>query len=120
MTDYIDGFAFPVSREHLAEYRRTAEAIAVIWKEYGALAYREFLGDDMVLEGTRSFLDAIEPGEDEVVVFGWVAFDSREARDAINKKVASDPRVAELMTASDTGFNPERMAYGGFRSMIDV
>ena len=118
MADYIDGFAFPVSRDRLDHYKQLAEAVAEIWKEHGALDYREFLGDDLALEGTRSFTDALAATDADAIVFGWVVFESREARDAANAKVAADPRVAELMTDSNSGFDAERMAYGGFRAFI--
>ena len=120
MSHYIDGFTFPIPRSRLSAYRELAEAVAGIWKEHGALDYREYLGDDMVLEGTRSFVDAVAAGEDEVVVFGWVTFASREARDEANRKVAADPRAADLMASSDCGFDPRRMAYGGFRGLVGV
>ena len=118
MTHYIDGFVFPVSRDHLDEYRRLAEAIAEIWKEHGALDYREYVGDDLVLAGTRSFPDLVAATESEAIVFGWVVFESREARDAANEKVAADPRVADLVEASSSGFDAKRMAYGGFAPLI--
>jgi len=118
MANYIDGFVLPVTRKRLDDYRRLVEAIAEIWKEHGALAYREYSGDDMTLQGTRSFTDVAGATDDEVVVFGWVEFESREARDAANKKVAADPRVASLMKASDSGFDAERMAYGGFQPLV--
>ena len=56
--------------------------------------------------------------EDEAIVFGWVVFESREARDLANEKVASDPRMAELINSSNSGFDAERMAYGGFRPLV--
>ena len=118
MADYIDGFAVPIPLEHLDEYRQVVEAVAKIWKEHGALDYREYLGDDMALEGTGSFVSLLGASDNEVISFGWVAFESREARDAVNEKVASDPRMQELMGASDTGFDPMRMAYAGFRVFV--
>ena len=118
MTHYIDGFVFPVSRDRLDNYQRLVEAVAEIWKEHGALDYREYLGDDLVLEGTRPFTDLVGASDDEAIVFGWVVFESREARDAANEKVASDPRMAELVNASNSGFDARRMAYGGFQAFV--
>ncbi|NKB32872.1 MAG: DUF1428 family protein [Pseudomonadales bacterium] len=118
MTNYIDGFAFPIPREKLDEYKRVVDVAAEVWKEHGALSYQEFVGDDMNLEGTSSFVNLVGAHEDEVVLFGWVAFASREARDLANEKVAADPRMAEVMTSADSGFDPSRMAYGGFKSFI--
>ena len=118
MAHYIDGFVLPIQRDRLNEYKRLAEAVAEIWKEHGALDYREYVGDDLYLEGTRSFTDLVAATEDETIVFGWVVFDSREARDLANEKVAADPRVVELMESSNSGFDAERMAYGGFQSFV--
>jgi uncharacterized protein YbaA (DUF1428 family) len=118
MANYIDGFVLPVSRDCLDEYKRLVESIADIWKEHGALEYREYVGDDLILDGTRSFTDLVAATEGDVIVFGWVEFESRATRDLANEKVAADPRMVELMTASDSGFDAERMAYAGFQSLV--
>ena len=118
MATYIDGFVLPVSRDRLDDYRRLVEAVAEIWKEHGALDYREYVGDDLVLEGTRSFADLVLASEGEAIVFGWVEFASREARDLANQKVAADPRMSDLVDSSNSGFDAARMAYGGFRSLV--
>lgn len=120
MAHYIDGFVFPVPRDRLNEYTRLAQAAAEIWKEHGALDYCEYVGDDLKLDGTRSFTDLIAATEEETIVFGWVVFDSREVRDQANKRVAADPRMAELMASSNSGFDAKRMAYGGFRSLVQL
>jgi len=122
MTHYIDGFVLPVPQNHLNEYRSAAEKIAEIWKEYGALAYFEYVGDDLKLEGTRSFTEVVELKEDEVIVFGWVLFPSKETRDLANKQVPNDPRMTELVAPlTDPGrliFDAERMVYGGFQPLV--
>ncbi len=118
MAHYVDGFVFPIPRKHLNEYRRVARAAAEIWKEHGALDYREYIGDDLKLEGTRSFTDLVAATEDETIVFGWVTFESRETRDLANEKVAADPRMVDLIESSNSGFDPKRMGYGGFESFV--
>ena len=118
MAHYVDGFVFPVPRDRLSEYKRVAEAAAEIWKEHGALDYLEYVGDDLKLEGTRSFTDLVAATENETIVFGWVVFESREARDLANEKVAADPRMADLIASSNSGFDAKRMAYGGFQSLV--
>lgn len=120
MTNYIDGYAFPISRDNLDEYKRLAESVADIWKEHGALDYCEYVGDDMKLEGTHSFTDILAASKNEVIVFGWIVFESREARDLANAKVASDSRMAELMRSFNSGFDADRMAYGGFKPLIQT
>ncbi|HHP7237980.1 DUF1428 domain-containing protein [Longibacter sp.] len=122
MTQYIDGFVLPVPRIHLDEYKSVSERVADIWREYGAIAYFEYVGDDLKFEGTRSFIDAVDVKEDEVVVFGWVVFPSKETRDLANKRVPTDARMTELITpltdAKRLIFDVERMVYGGFRSFV--
>ena len=118
MAHYIDGFVFPIPRDRLDDYRRLAAAAAEIWKEHGALDYKEYVGDDLVLEGTRSFTDLEAATEVEAIVFGWVEFESRGARDLANEKVAADPRMADLISSSNSGFDAKRMAYGGFQPLV--
>lgn len=122
MTQYIDGFVLPVPRDQLNTYREVVGKVAAIWKEHGALDYLEFVGDDLNLEGTRSFTDIANAKEHEAIIFGWVAFESREARDLANKQVAADPRMTDLIDllteASKPIFDAERMVYGGFRSLV--
>jgi uncharacterized protein YbaA (DUF1428 family) len=118
MAHYIDGFVLPIHRGRLDDYKHLVEAAARIWKEHGALDYREYVGDDMTLEGTRSFPELVGASEDEVIIFGWVVFESREARDLANKKVAADERMLDLMDLSNSGFDAGRMGYGGFRLLV--
>lgn len=122
MTQFIDGFVLPVPENHLNEYKSAAEKIAEIWKEYGALAYFEYVGEDLKLEGTRSFTEVVDLKEDEVIVFGWVLFPSKETRDLANKQVPKDPRMAELVAPLTDPkrfiFDAERMVYGGFRRFV--
>jgi uncharacterized protein YbaA (DUF1428 family) len=122
MPHYIDGFVFPIQRSRIDEYQTAAEAVAEIYKEHGALDYLEFVGDDMKRDGTRSFVDLLTATENEAIIFGWVVFESREARDLVNKKVETDPRMAELvaplMDPDSLVFDATRMAYGGFRPLV--
>ncbi len=122
MTDYIDGFVLPVPRDQLKTYKEVVEKVAEIWKEHGALDYSEFVGDDSSLEGTRSFADAANANKEEVIIFGWVVFESREVRDLVNERVAADPRMADLINplilAPRPIFNAQRMMYGGFQLLV--
>lgn len=122
MTHYIDGFVLPVPRDQIKTYREVAEKISKIWKEHGALDYSEYVIDAPYLAGTRSFTDVVNAKDDEAVIFGWVTFESREARDLANKRVAADPRMTDLIKplirTSRPIFDAERMVYGGFRSLV--
>ncbi|NVJ66528.1 MAG: DUF1428 domain-containing protein [Gammaproteobacteria bacterium] len=118
MANYIDGFVLPIPKDKLNNYQQVVEQVAEVWKEHGALDYQEFVGDDLSLEGVRSFVETANAKPDEVVIFGWVTFESKEARDLANEKVANDPRMTEIMESSDDGFDATRMAYGGFKPLV--
>ncbi|MEM7487482.1 MAG: DUF1428 domain-containing protein [Bacteroidota bacterium] len=124
MQNYIDGFVLPVPRMYLDEYMKVAEKVAEIWKAYGAIAYYEFVGDDLSLEGTKSFIETIDAKEDEEIVFGWVVFPSKEIRDLANKKVPRDHRMTELVQPlihpEKLIFNARRMVYGGFKPLVQA
>ncbi len=123
MKNYIDGYVLPIPRIYIDEYKKVAEKVAEIWKEYGAIAYFEFVGDELSLEGTKSFTEAVEAKEDEEIVFGWVVFPSKEVRDSANKKVPQDPRMAALVepltNAEKLIFDASRMVYGGFKPLVE-
>ncbi len=122
MTNYIDGFVFPLPALYLNEYKSVAEKVAEIWKEYGALAYFEYVGEDLKLEGTRSFVEIVDLKPNEVVVFGWVVFPSQEIRNEANRLVPLDSRMSELISPLTNPqrliFDAERMIYGGFRELV--
>ena len=122
MTNYIDGFVLPVPRNHLEQYTDVAEVVAKIWKEHGALAYFEYVGEDLKLAGTWSFPEFLGAKEDEAIIFGWVVFDSREARDLAYERVAADSRMEDLIDPlTDPArmvFDARRMVYGGFESLV--
>ncbi len=117
-TQYVDGFVLPVPRAKLAEYQAIAEKAAAIWMEHGALDYRECLGDDMVIPDMLGFPTLAAATADEVVIFAWITYESREKRDEINAKVMADPRLAESCTPENAPFDCKRMAYGGFKTIV--
>jgi uncharacterized protein YbaA (DUF1428 family) len=122
MSDYLNGFLLPIPRKHLDEYKKVAEQVAEIWKEHGATAYFEFVGDELTTEGLKSFADLIDAREDEIVIFGWAVFPSKEIRDRATKQVPADPRmgdlIAPLINPEKMIFKPGRMAYGGFKKLV--
>ena len=120
MSKYIDGFVIPIKKANLEAYRVVAEKCAAIWKEHGALEYIEAAGDDMEAKGMTSFPQLAHCAEDETVVFAWVVFASREARDAANAKIHADPRMKEICGSGPAAFDYQRMAYGGFRTIVEA
>lgn len=124
MSNYIDGFVLPIPQIHLSEYQKVAEKVAEIWKEYGAISYFEYVGDDLILKGTKSFIETINKQEDEEIIFGWVVFPSKKIRDSANKQVPLDKRMTELLkplTNSEKPiFDATRMVYGGFKTLVEL
>ncbi len=123
-TTYVDGFAFPIRIKDLAIYKDAAMRIANIWKEYGALGYNEFIGDDMHIEGTHSFIEALAVQKGETIIFGWVTFPNKSVRDQAIKNIAQDERMSSIMAPIIQNENPifdsNKMLYGGFKAFISV
>jgi uncharacterized protein YbaA (DUF1428 family) len=118
MPRYADGFLLAVPKRKLEAYRAISRKAGKIWKEYGALEYIECVGDDLKVKMGLSFtkVGKVKPGE--VVVFSWILYKSRADRNRINRKVMSDPRLK--MDTDSMPFDMKRMAYGGFRTIVDL
>jgi len=117
---YVDGFVLPVPRKNLARYRRLAKKAGKIWREHGALEVRECVGDDLKPKGVVPFPRRIKLKRGETVVFSWIMFKSRAARDRVNSRVMKDPRLADMMDPKAMPFDTKRMVYGGFKTLVDV
>ena len=121
--NYIDGFVFPIPKQFIEDYKVIAQQVAEIWKEHGALAYFEYIGDELTLEGVKSFIETLQTKDDEVVIFGWVVFPSKGVRDLANKNVPEDPRMADLVAPlinpKQLIFDASRMVYGGFKPLLN-
>jgi len=117
---YVDGYVLPVPKKNLPAYRRMAAKAGKVWREHGALEFRECVGEDLKTKKIKSFPSLVKPKPGETVVFSWIVFKSRAHRDAVNAKVMKDPRLAEMMDMKSMPFDPKRMAYGGFEVMVDV
>lgn len=115
---YVDGFVLAVPRANLEAYKAMARTAGDVWKEHGALAYVECLGDDVPHGEVTSFPRAVQAKADEVVAFSWIVYESRAARDAINAKVMADSRVKDMMV--NAPFDGKRMIYGGFESFLEL
>jgi uncharacterized protein YbaA (DUF1428 family) len=117
---YVDGYVLPVPRKNLEKYRRIARKAGKIWREHGALEVRECVGDDLKPKGAVPFPRRIKLKRGETVVFSWVMFKSRAARDRVNAKVMKDPRLADMINPKEAPFDTKRMVYGGFKTLVDV
>jgi uncharacterized protein YbaA (DUF1428 family) len=115
---YVDGFVLAVPKQNIEVYKAMARKAGDVWKEYGALAYVECIGDDVPYGELTSFPRAVQAKEDEVVVFSWIVYGSRAQRDSINAKVMADPRLKDSM--SNMPFDGKRMIYGGFEAFLEL
>jgi uncharacterized protein YbaA (DUF1428 family) len=117
---YVDGFIVPVPKKNLAAYRRLARRAGRIWREYGAIDYRECVADDVSVGKRTSFPRSVKLTGDEVVVLSWIGFRSRKDRDRINAQVMKDPRLNDMMKDGVMPFDGKRLIYGGFRTLVAV
>ena len=117
---YADGFVIPVPQKKLDLYRRLSRRAGRIWKEHGALDYKECVGEDLRVKGTASFRKTLGLLRAETVIFSWILYRSRKHRDRVNAKVMKDPRLLKMMENAEMPFDPRRMLYGGFRVIVDA
>ena len=115
---YVDGFVVPVPLKNLAAYRRMAKKAGKVWREYGALDYKEWIGDDVKVGKLTSFPRSVKLKRGETVVFSWIVYKSRSHRDRVNAKVMKDPRLAEMMDPKSMPFDGKRLIYGGFKILV--
>lgn len=116
MPEYVDGFVIPVPVDKIPQYRKIARIAAKVWKDHGALDYRECVGDDLKNEWGVSFPPMAGAKEGETVVFAWITYKSRKHRDQVNAKVMADPRIK--LDQDSMPFDCKRMAYGGFKTLV--
>jgi uncharacterized protein YbaA (DUF1428 family) len=117
---YVDGFIVAVPKKKLAAYAQLSKKAGKVWREYGALDYREWVADDVKVGKLTSFPRAVKQKPNETVVFAWITYKSRAQRDKVNAKVMKDPRLAKMMTGQESPFDSKRMIYGGFTSLVKV
>ena len=117
---YVDGVIVPVPKANKDAYRQLAEESAAVFKEAGALSLMEAWGDDVPPGQWTDFYRAVQCKEDETVVFSWIIWPSKEARDAGNQKVMEDPRMNAEAFKERFGaiFDGKRMIYGGFAPLV--
>jgi uncharacterized protein YbaA (DUF1428 family) len=117
---YVDGFVVAVPKDKIDAYKEMSNRCGAVWRELGALSFRECIADDVKPGKWTSFPQAVQLEENEVVVFSWIEYKSRADRDAINEKVMKDPRLAEMMDPAKLPFDGKRMIYGGFETLVDL
>lgn len=117
MPHYVDGFVLPIPKRSVKTYQRIAKEGEKIWREHGALDYRECVGDDLNIKMGLPFPRGIRSKPGETIVFAYIVFKSRAHRDKVNAKVFKDPRL-QNMSPKDMPFDTKRMLYGGFTTIV--
>jgi len=112
---YVDGFVLAVPRDRIDAYKAITEIAGQVWMEHGALSYVECLADDVPYGELTSFPRAVQATDDEIVVFSWITYESREKRDEVNAKVMADPRLEKDQSCMP--FDGKRMIFGGFTEL---
>jgi uncharacterized protein YbaA (DUF1428 family) len=117
---YVDGFVLVVPKKNLKAYEKMAQAAGKIWKEHGALAYFECVGEDLKTPMGVPFPKLAKTKAGETVVFSYIVYKSRAHRDKVNARVMKDPRLAAMMDGKKMPFDMKRMAYGGFQVLVEA
>jgi len=119
---YVDGFVLAVPKKNVAAYRKMAMQAGKIWRKLGALEFRECVGEDLKAKPGMGvpFPKMAKAKAGETVFFSFIVYKSRAHRDKVNKAVMKDPRLLEMMKNTKCPFDPKRMAYGGFKVLVDA
>jgi uncharacterized protein YbaA (DUF1428 family) len=116
---YVDGFVLVVPKKKLAIYKKMATKAGKVWREHGALDYRECVGDDLKVKMGLPFPKLAKTKPSETVIFSYIVYKSRAHRDRVNAKVMADKRLTEGMP-KEMPFDMKRMAYGGFKTLVEA
>jgi uncharacterized protein YbaA (DUF1428 family) len=117
---YVDGFVVPVPKKKRAAYIAMARKACRVWKEHGALDYRECLADDVSWGKRTSFPRSVKLKKTEEVWFSYIIYRNRKHRDAVMKKVMKDKRLAGMMDIKSLPFDAKRMIFGGFKVVVSL
>ncbi len=117
---YVDGFVLPVPKKNVEAYVRMARKSGKVWREHGALEFRECTADDLKTQMGIPFPKTVRAKPGETIFFSWIVYRSRAHRDRVNAKVMKDPRIAKMMDPKAMPFDARRMVYGGFKVLVDL
>ena len=117
---YVDGYVVPLPTKNVEAYRAMSIKCGTIWREHGALQFRECIADDVKPSKLTSFPQSVNLEPEETVIFAWIVYESRAHRDEVNDKVMKDPRMADMMNPDSMPFDGKRLIYGGFEVLVDL
>lgn len=115
---YVDGFVLPLRENKLADYTAMAELFARKARQLGAIACMEAVGDGLEHGHTTDFFRAVKAEDDENVVFSFVLWPDKSARDAAWEKLMADPELQPDPQAM--AFDGKRMFWGGFKPIVST
>lgn len=115
---YVDGFIVPVPKKKLKAYYAMAKKASKVWRDHGALDYKECVADDVKKGEWTSFPRSVKLKPSETVIFSYIVYKSRKDRDRILKAVMKDKRLAAMMDPKKMPFDGKRMIYGGFKVAV--
>jgi len=119
MPVYVDGFVLPLPKKNVETYRQIARQAGKVWRDHGAVDYRECIADDVKPGKWTSFPQSVKLKPNETVVFSYITYKSRKHRDRVNAKVMKDPRMDKMMKMTPP-FDGKRMIYGGFTTIVEL
>jgi len=117
---YVDGFIMPLPKSNVDRYREVATSAGRLWREHGALEYKEWIADDVKVGEVTSFPRSVKVEDDETVIFAWITYESRAHRDEVNAKVMEDERMKAMMDPAGEIADYKRMIYGGFELLVEA
>ena len=116
---YVDGFLIPIPKKNVKAYQAIARKASKIWQEYGCEAYFETVLDDEKANGTVPFRKGVKLKPSDTLVLAWIVYKTKAQRDAVNKKIMKDPRLADMMKGKKMPFDMKTMMYGGFKVLVE-
>jgi uncharacterized protein YbaA (DUF1428 family) len=117
---YVDGYVLPVPKKKMMTYKLIAQKASKLWREHGALEYRECAAEDLRAPWATPFPKGIKTKPGETVVFAYIVYKSRAHRDKVNAKVMKDPRISAMCDPKKMPFDCKRMLYGGFDTIVEA
>jgi uncharacterized protein YbaA (DUF1428 family) len=117
---YVDGFVLPVPKKKVEAYKRMAKKAGKVWREHGAIEFKECIADDVPMGELTSFPRSVKRKPNETVIFSYIVYKSRAHRDRVMAKVMQDKRIADIMNIKDVPFDAQRMIHGGFKVLVEA
>lgn len=119
---YVDGFLLVVPKKNMAKYKKIAKVAGKVWRDHGAVEYRECVGDDLFIKGMPGFPKRVQMKKTETVLFSWIVYENKAQRNRVNASVMKDKRMLKMCEEMQKSpiFELKRMSYGGFKTIVEL